>query len=137
MDLTRFQDFHVDVFDEHLSESELALAIERIPEIDLYMQIKNHGLDDSIRVLHLISAEKMQALFDLDCWNNFDLDISDAFVWFETLRKLEFSAFWEKFEKLDQDFWIAFFQNFLVIDDKTKEGEDTFYTPSLNPRIDR
>jgi Family of unknown function (DUF6178) len=74
-----------------------------IPSHDLYVIIKKHGLNDSLELLHLASAQQIQAFIDFDCWNKDNLVFSNTLDWIQAIRVVGYEKYGEIFEKLDQE----------------------------------
>jgi hypothetical protein len=71
-----------------MADPQAAALVPRIPAEELYYLVRGVGLDDSIEVLRLASAEQMQACLDLDLWERDRLSTPRVLAWLEVLAEL-------------------------------------------------
>jgi len=67
-----------------LSENPKEL-VSRLPELEIYLTLKEIGLKDGLDLISLTTAEQFQYLLDLDLWKKDQLDAEKALQWIEIL----------------------------------------------------
>ena len=55
--------------------------VRRLPEIELFLMVKESGERDALELVSLASPDQFQYLLDLDFWNKDQLDLGKAAYW--------------------------------------------------------
>ena len=71
-----------------LGDPHAAALVPRIPVEDFYYLVRGVGLEDTLDVLRLASAEQLQGCLDLDLWQRDRLSTPRVLVWLEMLAEL-------------------------------------------------
>ena len=71
-----------------MSDPQAASVVPRIPVEEFYYLVRGVGLEDTIDVLRLASAEQLQGCLDLDLWDRDRLSTPRVLAWLEVLAEL-------------------------------------------------
>jgi hypothetical protein len=71
-----------------MSDPQAASVVPRIPVEEFYYLVRGVGLEDTLDVLRLASAEQLQGCLDLDLWDRDRLSTPRVLAWLEVLAEL-------------------------------------------------
>jgi len=111
---------------ELLKRPDCTRLVRTTPIQDLYLLVKQVGLDDSIEVLELATADQLQRMIDLDVWKKDRLDVQQYDDWFRAVIEAKDKHGELLQDGLDQEAFVFFLQTRLrvhLIDEEAPEDQ--------------
>lgn len=95
--------------------------VHHLPELDLFLTVKEVGEKDAFPLLSLTTPEQFQFVLDLDCWKKDRLDRGSILHWIEILLESGEKKIAQFVQSTDLEFLALLFKKFLRV--TTHEGE--------------
>ncbi len=89
--------------DAILSDPDADRLIPTLPIQDLYLAIKDVGLEDAEELVARASAEQLQGFVDLDTWERDELSVEKMRPWMETLQRLGYEHLAKAIDGIDPE----------------------------------
>ncbi len=99
--------------------------VAQLPETDLFLTVKELGIQESVDLISLATPEQTTHLLDLDLWEKDQLSKEKIVVWLETLEACGEEKLKELFETLDSELVVALFQKLIRVV-KIENPDDDF-----------
>lgn len=96
------------ILDAALEAEDPDAAVGSIPVQELYLILRDRGLEDCLQVLPHVSSEQMQRLVDYDIWRADALDIAKMNRWLALWREISSEELSRRFTELDEELQLAF-----------------------------
>ena len=101
----------------------LAEVVPTLAPVELYLMIKEMGVDEAAPLLLEASAEQVQALCDLDCWDGENFSAEELDAWLAPFLAEGPQVLAEAFLRLDEEVQVLFLQGSLrVLDMREQDG---------------
>jgi hypothetical protein len=109
--------------------------VAQIPVSDLFLTVKELGIQESVDLISLASPEQTNHLLDLDLWEKDQLKKEKIVVWLEALAACGEEKLKQIFDTLDSELVVALFQKLIQVvkvenpdDDLGKELDSRGFT---------
>ncbi|MDT8422695.1 MAG: DUF6178 family protein [Desulfuromonadales bacterium] len=119
-------------YDLLLAAEDAATLIPRIPAQELYLFIRDRGLDDAKELIDFVNAEQFSLFLDFDCWRGDQLDSDIALPWLAALSERDEDVLLNILEGLDFEFLTLVTQRYATVvhgpeiyDDDDQRQEDS------------
>ena len=99
--------------------------VAQLPETDLFLTVKELGIQESVDLISLATPEQTTHLLDLDLWERDQLSKEKIVVWLEALEACGEEKLKELFETLDSELVVAIFQKLIRVV-KIENPDDDF-----------
>ena len=99
--------------------------VAQLPETDLFLTVKELGIQESVDLISLATPEQTIHLLDLDLWEKDQLNKEKIVVWLETLEACGEEKLKQLFETLDSELVVALFQKLIRVV-KIENPDDDF-----------
>jgi len=94
------------------------LAAEIVPQLPtqaLYYAIKQHGIEDALDLLPLLSQEQVERMLDYDVWTRDELVPKKFFKFMKAFAEVSREQLFERFSELDEEYQLAALQGFFRV----------------------
>jgi hypothetical protein len=89
--------------------------VAQIPETDLFLTIKELGIQESVDLIALTTPEQINHFLDLDLWGKDQLNKEKIVVWLEALAACGEEKLKQLFDTLDSELVVALFQKLIRV----------------------
>ncbi len=90
-----------DRLDKLLNHPQTLAVVRQLPAQDLFITLKEVGLNDSLEILELVSPEQFQNFLDLDAWHHGRMDPIALGTWLESIASANPKRAVQIFRELD------------------------------------
>lgn len=98
-----------------LESETLAEDVAALGTTELYLMIKELGVDEALPLLLSSGSERLQALCDFDCWDKDNFDPAELDVWLAPFADHGQEALAQAFMALDEELQVLFLQATLEV----------------------
>ena len=94
-----------------------AAAVQAIPALTLYTALKRRGVEESLSILPLMSADQVVRTFDFEAWDEDQLSPIKMFQWLATWNEVSGEEMAKRFKELDEEYQLALLGPFIEMKD--------------------
>ncbi|RYF03565.1 MAG: hypothetical protein EOO40_12085, partial [Deltaproteobacteria bacterium] len=123
--------FHADVAEALSRRGEALLLAPNLAErvaalrpLELYLMIKELGLNDALALVHCADVEQIRYMVDLDCWPDGEFSPQELDAWLAAFAPLGPKALAEAFLRVDEEIQVLFLAAVVTVYDlRSEEAE--------------
>lgn len=108
-----------------LADENAAEIVPELPAQALYYAIKQHGIEDALDLLPLLSAEQVEHMLDYEAWSQDELVPKKMFNFLKAFGEVSREQLYERFAHLDEEYQLAALQGYF----RVYEVENAFDLP--------
>lgn len=120
--------FHADVQASFATRARDLLLLPNLQEavrekepLELYLMVKELGLDEGLALVHCASREQLRYLIDLDCWSEDSFSPPELDAWLAAFLPLGPKALAEAFFRIDEEVQVIFLSAICFVYDLRSE----------------
>ncbi len=98
-----------------LTNPQAAEIVPQLPTQALYYAIKQHGIEDALDLLPLLSQEQVERMLDYDVWTRDELVPKKFFKFMKAFAEVSREQLFERFSELDEEYQLSALQGFFRV----------------------